>query len=115
MKIVPIILLKPKAKGIIEDMITDSNGFGKALQRLNSVGFVPGQEVQVQKSVGRVYRIKAGSDNPFAIRKNLAEKIFVSASDEDVYESYAAAKKANSAVNDLKIIFAQIKKKLLNK
>lgn len=111
MKIIPVTLLKAEAKGMITDILNEEKKFEKAVQRLNAVGFVPGREVELGQSVGGTYRIKVGSDNPFAMRKNLADQILVAANDGDFYESYAEAKKANSVIGDIKKLLAKLKRK----
>lgn len=113
MKIVPITLLKVGAKATIEEIVDDVNTerSQKLIKHLTAVGFVPGKDVRLEGKHADIFSIRAGTDNPFAMGKDIASKFRVSAEDTDVFESEASMKKSESIVNDFKKLIDFIKSK----
>ena len=114
MKIVPLTLLKTGATGKIVEIVemSDSPSSQKVIKHLLSVGFYPGQDVQMIKKFGDIYSVKAGTDNPFAIGKKLVKTIQVSAEEADVFENEKASKQAESLMATIRRTVDFIKSKV---
>ncbi len=118
MRIIPVTQLKLAKTGIIHsvgegykdvaNLTKKEKEVSAVITRLREVGFVPGQKVTVKNKYGDVYSISSNSDNPFAMRKTIADNILIEADDADILETQA---KKNKTFVGIKAFFEKLLKK----
>lgn len=107
MKIVPITSVKPLKNCVIADLDIKNSPqeLKKGLTRLQEIGFVPGNNIQLQGKNGSLYNLKIGDGNPFVIDKNFANKIMVRADDSDVFDPLEKPQKQSGILDSVKNLF----------
>jgi len=73
---IPVTLLKNGVKTRILDFYQTSNT-NHFVQKLYSVGFVKGREIEKINQQGKLYILRVENENPFCVNKDIAETILV--------------------------------------